>query len=345
MNGWIHRAGVVVFATGFTLAAPSHAQDNPPAIAEATEVGEARAHFRAGTDLVVRSEWAQALDEFERSYELVAHPVTRYNIGVAERALGKYTRARSAFMASLNDTQAGTALPAVLADQARAFIEESDGIIGRLTLDITPEGATVVADGRPLQALSVDESDADTTPRFVAGTRKPGRGEALAGRRFRVELDPGAHVIVFQRKGYADVVLNRSIKPGASERQTISLDKLPANIRVQSGVEKARVTIDGADVGFAPVDVPRPPGTYLVEVSKDGRVPFSARVTLAAGGESNLRAPLPEREMVIWEQWWFWSAAGVALTGVAVGTYFAVRPEPERPAVNGGTLGWAIDLR
>jgi hypothetical protein len=41
-------------------------------------------------------------------------------------------------------------------------------------------------------------------------------------------------------------------------------------------------------------------------------------------------------------KWWFWTAVGAVVVGSAVGTYYATRPDPERPPVDGGGLGWSV---
>jgi hypothetical protein len=76
-------------------------------------------------------------------------------------------------------------------------------------------------------------------------------------------------------------------------------------------------------------------------------VPASRRLTI-----KNQRRDVDQRaltldftvaaEPLIVERWWFWTIAGAVVTGAVVGKYFATRPEPTRPAVDGGTLGWKI---
>jgi len=305
------------------------------------KIAEARQAFDEGSALVTKGDWAEALSAFERSMELRPHPVTRYNIAIAERALGQYTRAQASLRAAMASSGAET-LPSPLVDQANVFLGEIDQLLGSLTLTVAPQGAVIAVDGRPLDPV---EGASAGKARFIAGTLAPGVGTAITGGGLEILLDPGVHVIVFKRKGFSEVALNRTIKPGAASTENIQLDQLPASIRVTASQPKARVTVDGVDVGFAPVDVSRPPGSYKVEVSKDGRVPFSTKITLEPGADAKLNAPLPARSKTVLERWWFWTGASVLVTGVAVGTYFAVRPKPQRPAVNGGTLGWAIDLR
>jgi hypothetical protein len=43
---------------------------------------------------------------------------------------------------------------------------------------------------------------------------------------------------------------------------------------------------------------------------------------------------------------WFWTVAGVLVSGAVVGTFYATRsePTPQRPAPDGGALGWAVEV-
>jgi hypothetical protein len=77
-------AWLIVFSL---LAAPTGAD-------ETASLAQARAAFAEGAARVGRADWAGALAAFERSAALRPHPVTTFNLGACERALGHYTRAR-----------------------------------------------------------------------------------------------------------------------------------------------------------------------------------------------------------------------------------------------------------
>src|SRR5687768_5799087 len=86
------------------MVAPAFADDPPPkppaapeGQAEEPALLEARAEFRRGAGHVEKGEWAEALTTFEKSNAARRHPVTTFNIGVCQRAMGLYTRARQTF--------------------------------------------------------------------------------------------------------------------------------------------------------------------------------------------------------------------------------------------------------
>jgi len=119
---------------------------------------------------------------------------------------------------------------------------------------------------------------------------------------------------------------------------------LPATLRIESTQTGSLVTVNERDVGPAPVDVSRPAGRYHVIVKKGGFDTYQSTVDVDAGELLRMRAPLKPEQPSITRRWWFWAAAGVVVTGTAVATYFAVRPDPTRPEVNGGSLGWKVPV-
>ena len=123
------------------------------------------------------------------------------------------------------------------------------------------------------------------------------------------------------------------------------MTKQPANVHVSSDRERALVRLDGTDVGLAPVLVTRPPGAYRLSVSKEGFVTYETQLALRPGQELKLDARLSPETVPLTKKWWFWALAGVIAGGVGVTTYFLVRPEPQRPEVDKGGLGWAAEVR
>jgi hypothetical protein len=324
------------------------AADEPPVPITTPEdtdpaVVEARAQFVKGAERVARAEWPEALDAFERSQAKRPHAVTRYNMGVCERALGQYTRARRTLLQTLEDDRAagGGQLSETLTTQARAFVAEIDALLARVSIQLVPSAVVIAVDGRPLEP-SVDAAGAKV---MLAGTRPPGPGAAAPGKSFDVLLDPGAHLFTLTRKGFADVVINRTFLPGSRHKLDLQLNRLPATLRIGANREGAIVTVNGADVGPVPVDISRPGGSHVVVIKKNGFVPYETRVAVQPGEQLTIRGVMPEEKPALYERWWFWSAAAAVVAGAVVTTVAVTRPDPTRPAPEGGTLGWVIDAR
>lgn len=332
------NAAVVAIAFAlatFAIAAPARADDDPKV---------AREEFVRGAQLVKDADWAGALAAFETSARLRAHPVTTYNIGACLRAMGQYTRARRSFAAALEESgkAPGLDLSPALAEETRRYVTDLDRLLATLDLVITPDEALITIDGRPLEpaspALSAARGGGTT---LVAGTLPPGPARAAPKGRFRVVVDPGTHVLTISRPGFADAVDKQTLVPGATVQRKLDLDRLPAQIRVTSNFVGAQVLVNEADVGLTPLEISRPAGKYHVVVKKPGFLVFDTSTSADPGQNLNVTATLREDKPSLTQRWWFWTGIGVVVAGAALTTFVVTRPEPERPAINGGGLGWS----
>lgn len=300
----------------------------------------ARAEFVAGAEHVQKAQWADALAAFERSAALRPHALTTYNIGACERALGRYTRARRSLTAALerNEGAGGKELPAFFVDEARGFLGGIEKALVRATVTVSPVDALVAVDGRPLTA----SGKSGELPVVIAGLEPVGAARPAPAARFQLVMDPGMRIITVSRKGWVDMVVDRSFPPATTPELKLEMDRQPAIIKIAADHPGAVVTVNALDVGVAPVTLERPPGTYTVQVRKVGHVTYEARVDARAGTETNLRAPLPEERPSIFSRWWFWGAAGVVGAGVATTTWLLTRPTPDAPPPDGGGLNWVV---
>jgi hypothetical protein len=331
----IHRriAIAVALTFAFVVARPLRADDAAPEDAKT----ESRRLFAEGVDGVKRLQYGDALVRFEKAYALYPFAVTSLNIGICERALGHYVRARIAFVRALSEHEAagGTALSQSSVEDARAFLKEIDGLLSKTKVSIRPAEATIAVDGRPLSSMDLSGSAVQ-----AAGVAPAGPGQVAPSGNFDLVLDPGSHVFVVSRKGFSDAVVNRVMKPGDNGELLLELATLPATIRVSSAVKGAIVKVGKSDVGPTPVDVLRPAGTYPLVVQKEGFVDYETSLSVKAGEEAKIDAVLVETKMNVAEQWWFWTSIAAAAGTVGLVTYFATRPEPDPAPYNGGTSGW-----
>jgi hypothetical protein len=197
---------------------------SPPAPASDDAVTlEARALFGEGTGNAHRGEWSLALAAFQRSWALHPHAVTAYNIAYCERALGRYTRARKMFGEALADSAAhgGVELPQELAEAAKAYLAELERLIARAVISVSPEGASIVVDGSPLERADAS----GPRPVVWAGTRAPGEGEATPASMFELQIDPGAHVFAVSKAGYVEHVSTYDFHPGVVTNIELALSQ------------------------------------------------------------------------------------------------------------------------
>lgn len=324
----------VSIAVLVALASHAQAQDEPAVV-------QARAAFIEGNELAKDARWGDALARFETSAKLRPHPGTTYNIGICQRALGQYTRARKSFARALqqNREEAEHPLAESTVVDIEAFLKEIDErVLAKLDVTLDPPTAELTVDGRPVEA----SGELQGKPVAWVGTLPPGQGRPPPAKAFRLILDPGTHVFVISRKGFADAVVRETVAPGTTGDLDLVLERLPGRIHIASNEPSAVVSVDGMDVGLAPVTLSRPAGQYRVVVRKKGFVTFEQDAEIDAGERLNLRAVLAADEPGLTGQWWFWAAVGAVVVGTAAATYYTTRPEPERPPVDGGGLGWAV---
>src|SRR6185436_1529963 len=108
---------------------------------------------------------------------------------------------------------------------------------------VEPTDAALAVDGRPLA-----EAQPGT---LVAGMLPPGPGKPPPGAVFTLLIDPGSHIFTMSRKGFSDVVVNKSFAPGAKGELKLQLDRLPATLHISANRDGATVSVDGKDVGTA----------------------------------------------------------------------------------------------
>lgn len=306
---------IAALLLAFTLViAPSRAR-----AADDDATTRARTEFVAATDHVKNARWGEALAAFERSAELRPHPLTTFNIGACERALGRYTRARATLDKALSANEAGgkhELAPSFVAD-AKKWIEDIDRVLVHAKIDVRPPDATLLVDGAPVQT---------------------------ANGKLALVLDPGTHVFSLSRAGFVNGIVNKTFAPGSSPEVVLDLQSLPATLRIAADRQDSVVSVDSLDVGVAPVQLTRPAGTYAVVVRKPGFVTYQSKVKVGPGEEPAILATLPEETTPVTKKWWFWTGAAAVIAGAAIGTYFLTRPDPERPAPNGGALGWVVTV-
>ena len=340
----------LVICIACAVASPVQASEQAPKPktieSEAVAKEEATAAFKAGTALVSEAKWAEALAAFERANGILPHAITLFNIGICERALGRYTAARKTFDAALVEDKSGrTQLPDRLKQDIAGFLQEIEGLLVRVAVTVNPSSVSLAVDGRPL--WQTPRGAEETGPHvLVAGLLPAGKGEPLPASSFVLEMDSGRHVLTFSRPGHSDSIVAKDFVSGKAPPLDVSLDELPATIAISADQPGAIVTVEGRDFGPVPIVLQRPAGSYRVLVEKDGFVTSEALLNVKAGEESDYLATLPVYEPAITETWWFWTLSAVAVTGVGIGTYFLVEGlrEPERATIGSGSLGWRVPL-
>ncbi len=193
----------MVTAAALLLAAGRPARAQPMQDGETTsrpsraDLEEAKARFLAGRAAVEAGRWADAVENFERAYQLSKAPSALYNLAVALRALGRYREARDQ-LERLFEVHGERLSPRLRADAER-YLEEARGQVATLLL----EGLETELRHR----VRVD------------GRLVPDEGE----RPLRVEVDPGRHALVVRAEGRRPFEWEGEVGAGATERIEASL--------------------------------------------------------------------------------------------------------------------------
>jgi tetratricopeptide (TPR) repeat protein len=188
----------MLFAGPSIAAAELHAPLGTPSDAELTE---ARARYQAGNAAADAGEFADALEDFVRAFELSGNPAALYNAARTLRSLGRHVDARDAFDQLLED----------FPDVSEATRTEAR--------TLRDEEATRIATLRLLELPDPSESlvlRIDGTVRLDGGDRP-----------FVLEVDPGRHGVVVTLEHFRPFAWEGEIMPGGAEALTVRLEPEP----------------------------------------------------------------------------------------------------------------------
>lgn len=285
----------------------------------AASLAEARLHFQQGVALYQEQNYGAALAEFDAAYAISREPIVLYNMGLTYKALFRYQESVEALNRYL--TEGGARAPGISRDkksEVERLVAEMKSLLADVTIVRQPAGATIRIDGR-------------------VTTLGPGGV---------VQLASGPHVIEASAPDF--VAGRREITVVAGTAQTISLvlAAIPrsGHVRVAAAQIGARISIDGRDLGPAPVEADLLAGGHQLDVVAPGFAPSRSELVVAAGQTRELTISLErpaaasEGASPIYHRWWFWVGAGVAAAAVTTTAIVLTAPESTQgPLV--GTLG------
>jgi hypothetical protein len=251
----------------------------------------AREHFERGVDMIQRSRWLDAITELQAARQIrVTAPVV-YNLGLAQRAVGRYREAVESFREFISLAQGRNP---ELVTQADGYIRELGAALGRLELRVEPPDARVQVDGATV----------------------PTAGPAQ-------EIDPGRHVVVVQADGFATQSRAVEVARGAATVVTVRMVPVAvaSHVTIESNVDAAEIRIDGAPVGFGTASETVRPGHHTIDVRAPGHASFHREFDAFPSATTRVRANLADTRTVF-ESPWFWVGTGVAAAGLAVGAVF-----------------------
>jgi tetratricopeptide (TPR) repeat protein len=201
-----HAAALAIVVVCSAITARAAAEPN-----DAQAKARAQGLLSEGTAAYGRGDYAAALDKFTAAYKIFPSPKLWFNIGQANRDLGRPVEAVEAFDRFLRD--AGDAPPETLAE-ARRSAAELKTKLSQIQVNCAIDGTEITVDGKQVGSTPL--------------------GEMLW-------TTPGRHQVAAQHEGYAPAIEDVVVTIG--KIAAVNIEVLPIDLR------PANTTADGAIVG------------------------------------------------------------------------------------------------
>ncbi len=193
--------------------APGAGAQTPPSGSDSQSKARAQALLSEGTAAYGRGDYATALDKFTAAYKIFPSPKLWFNIGQANRDLGRPVDAVDAFDRFLREADDA---PGETLAEARRSAAELKTKLGQLKVTCTIDGAEVTVDGKQVGSTPLGEM---------------------------VWTTPGRHQVAVQREGFSPAIEDVTVVVGQSA--AVNIELRPIDLRA------ANASADGALVGGA----------------------------------------------------------------------------------------------
>jgi hypothetical protein len=105
------------------------------------------------------------------------------------------------------------------------------------------------------------------------------------------DLKPGTHSVVVKMEGYENCSENIDVNPNEENSFTAVLRKFTGYIYIKSKPAKAKIYLDGEEVGTTPdtlktIDI----GTHEIEVRTEGHIPWRESINIVKGKNKKINA-------------------------------------------------------
>jgi hypothetical protein len=284
-----------------------------PAPPSADKLAEARLHFQQGVALYQDHNYDAALAEFQGAYAASNQPVVLYNMGLTFKALFRYADAIDTLDRYLKESSARSeAITPERRAEVEGIIAEMKSLLADVTVLVQPAQATIKVDGRPV----------------------------TMGIEGIVRLAAGTHSIEASQADYTSDHRDITVVAGVPQSVSLKLNPIPrtGHVKIASTQAGAHVSVDGRDLGAAPVEVELGAGGHHLNVAAQGFVTSSSELAIAPGQSRDmmisLDLPPPPPVTPFYQRWWFWGGVAAA---VAVASVIVFWPHTQSPLA--GTTG------
>ncbi len=243
-----------------------------------------RAEFIAGAEAYQNGQYEEALVHFDRSYSLNPVPVVLFNKAQTLRELQRFPEAIEAyeeFLAAAPDDERRDAVLDV--------VSELEQEVGTINVTANVPGAEIFLDGERIGV-------SPTGP---------------------VRVTRGLHNIEARADGYHETSQTELVERG-NNRVRLSLERiiLYGMLEVRANVHPAIVSVDGREIGTAPINERVEQGARSIQVSSIGWGTVEQEVDIPVDGVGEMSASL-ERNERLSEKWWLWAIVGAVVVGGA----------------------------
>ena len=241
---------------------PSVTVQSNPSNTDGQSKARAQALLSEGTAAYGRGDYASALDKFTAAYKVFPSPKLWFNIGQANRDLGRPVEAVEAFDRFLTEAEDA---PSETLAEARRSAAELKTKLGQLKVTCPTDGAEITVDGKQV-------------------------GSAPLGN--MVWTTPGRHQVAAQQAGFSPAI--EDVVAVAGQAVTVNLDLRPIDLRAAN--QPSDATLATGDAAPAPNADDKPlyrRGWFWIAVGAVVGAGAAAAVVLATrdgggGGSSNI---------------------------------------------------------
>lgn len=106
----------------------------------------------------------------------------------------------------------------------------------------------------------------------------------------RMLLRPGNYLMKATQPGYSPAQLQATVTSETNQTFTLKLEKLPGRVRVDVPT-RARVTVDGKELGHAPGEFSLKPGKHTIAIAAERYQPFTGELDVVGEGKSQTFTP------------------------------------------------------
>ena len=264
------------------------------------EIEEAEERFFKGKKLIEADQYDKAILEFKESYRLNPAPTVLYNIAVCYEILNRYADA-AAYIKECLDKGKDKIKPEQK-KKAEQKLEELEGFIGGLKIEVSEAGA----------AISVDGKDSGEGPTAT------------------ITVDVGKHEILVKKPGFKEWKGEVNVVSGKTKKVIVTLVPISgvkagdakgssaasglAVLSVKCKQKNATVLIDGKEAAGVPMRKELESGFHEVKVSAKGFDAWSDTIDLKAGENYTVDIQLTKKKAGK-SLWWLWATLGVVVGG------------------------------